>query len=447
MRNFYIVISFGFFISGIIIFLNFKQEKIILSNNEEQIFASFDEETCNEEDYLLSWQTENIVAEPTHEKYDFKSIKKGEHLNSLFYGLSIPQSEVYNLSAALKPDLYDKDILEGDLYYFELENLNNGNVIKKFVLEKKDQNRIPITYELTRTNSQKFSLKKSRPVITTKMQYFSLNLDSTLYKTFKALPFGEELMQQFITIFSWQMDLPKSVLRSDKIEILVEERYNNGEFIGYGKIKMAKYIQANRVLEAFYFESLDKKHLGLFDGLGRSLEKEFLLSPVHEAFATSEQKWRMHPVRKIRVRHNGIDFRGVVGTPFFAIGNGVVTEKRFDKNVGHMMRIKHDYGVYSEYFHANDLKENLKEGSLVKRGQVIGSIGRTGRLCTGPHLHLGIYKMHKEKRKYIDLLSLRKVLKQRQPLANTYLLEFEQNKKELLALIEDKKNQQKIANN
>ena len=141
MRNFYIVISFGFFISGIIIFLNFKQEKIILSNNEEQIFASFDEETCYEEDNLLSWQTENIVAEPTHEKYDFKSIKKGEHLNSLFYGLSIPQSEVYNLSAALKPDLYDKDILEGDLYYFELENLNNGNVIKKFVLEKKDQKR------------------------------------------------------------------------------------------------------------------------------------------------------------------------------------------------------------------------------------------------------------------------------------------------------------------
>jgi murein DD-endopeptidase MepM/ murein hydrolase activator NlpD len=260
----------------------------------------------------------------------------------------------------------------------------------------------------------------------------SLTVNGTLYSTFNQIPFGTELMQRLMNVFSWHMRLPKEVLLGDRIDILAVKRYVYDEFIGYGKIETAIYRQKTRTLSAIFFQSKDKKYRGFFDEKGKSLEKEFAISPVYETFATSDQKWRLHPVRKIPMRHNGIDYRGTIGTEFFSIADGEVIEKRFDVNVGNMIRVLHKYGVHSEYFHADSLAENVTVGSRVKRGQLLGTIGRTGRLCTGPHLHMGLYTMHGEKKKFIELTSLRNTLKSAPDIGGTHAVEFMQHQKAMI---------------
>lgn len=82
--------------------------------------------------------------------------------------------------------------------------------------------------------------------------------------------------------------------------------------------------------------------------------------------------------------HSGTDFRADIGTPLLACNNGKVVLAKDRFYSGGSVLIDHGQGIYSCYFHMS--KFNVKKGSLVKKGEVIGLSGDSGRV-TGPHLH------------------------------------------------------------
>lgn len=394
------------------------------------------EDYCD--DAYLSIGSSDFVPETKLELapgIDFLTIKEGETLHSILRP-QISEQEIHKLGQAIHPYLWAKDLSAGDQYYFTLNKIDDENTINTFFIKKLDQNRLETLYQVSRAENGDFLVEVKKPEVIEKQETIKLLVKSTLYDTFNQIPFGTELMQRFMEVFAWTMDLPKEIANGDSIEMLVTKKYALGELIGYSKINSAYYHQQTKSLFAVYFSSSDQKIQGFFDQNGKSLEKEFAYSPVTETTATSNQQWRMHPIRKIRIRHNGIDYRGPIGTEFFSIADGVVIEKRFDKNVGNMIRVRHKYGVHSEYFHADQL-ENLKEGMHVKRGQKLGTIGRTGRLCTGPHLHMGLYKLKGEKRHYIELASLKKILKPASNISQAYVAEFSQYTKGMIAMLEN----------
>jgi murein DD-endopeptidase MepM/ murein hydrolase activator NlpD len=383
---------------------------------------------CNDIDYCDYGQSEldehqlALIKNPSEKpdaeltKTSLVMFQDGDTLHSILSSKNVSSQEIFTLGAALKPYLRAKDISPGDLYNYDLLKIDNkSSIVKSFTIRKLDQNRVPITYIITRTSAESqnpnFNVELSAPEIREELSMVSLTVKGTLYRSFSELAFGTELMQRLMNVFAWRMKMPEEVMSNDKIDILVTKRFIADDFIGYGRIQSALYQQKQRTLFANYYKSKDGKISGFFDQLGKSLEKDFLISPVWETTATSNQRWRLHPVRNIRIRHNGTDYRGIIGTDFFSIADGTVIEKRFDRNVGNMIRIQHTYGIISEYFHADSLVNNIHVGSTVKRGQKIGEIGNTGILCTGPHLHLGLYKMAGEKKKFIDIKQVRKSLK------------------------------------
>ena len=100
--------------------------------------------------------------------------------------------------------------------------------------------------------------------------------------------------------------------------------------------------------------------------------------------------YRTDPFTKKRKMHYGMDFTAKRGTPVYASGNGVV--KRADNRssgYGRHIRIDHGFGYVSLYAHLNAY--NVRVGEKVKRGDVIGFVGSTGR-SVGPHLHYEILK-------------------------------------------------------
>lgn len=85
--------------------------------------------------------------------------------------------------------------------------------------------------------------------------------------------------------------------------------------------------------------------------------------------------------------HYGVDLRGAVGSPVFAITSGKVTLSSHLHYEGNMVIINHGDGIYSYYMHMSKL--TAPEGIVVRGGQKIGEVGSTG-VSTGPHLHVSL---------------------------------------------------------
>jgi murein DD-endopeptidase MepM/ murein hydrolase activator NlpD len=90
---------------------------------------------------------------------------------------------------------------------------------------------------------------------------------------------------------------------------------------------------------------------------------------------------------KKQSQHYGTDIGGAPGMPVHATNAGTVVMARDNYAAGNTVLVHHGAGVYTAYFHLSAI--DVKEGSRVERGQLLGKVGGTGRV-TGPHLHWGV---------------------------------------------------------
>ena len=101
--------------------------------------------------------------------------------------------------------------------------------------------------------------------------------------------------------------------------------------------------------------------------------------------------YRIHPIYKVRKKHPGVDFSAKKGTPIYASADGIVISNDVfgGRGFGKHITISHGFGYHTLYAHMD--KAIKKRGQRVKRGDLIGYIGNTGR-STAPHLHYEVIK-------------------------------------------------------
>ena len=107
-------------------------------------------------------------------------------------------------------------------------------------------------------------------------------------------------------------------------------------------------------------------------------------------YVSSNYGYRPDPIYKVKRFHGGMDFSAPMGTEVYATGDGVVAE--LDKSMwgyGNMVIIEHGYGYVTRYAHLQ--KALVRKGQKVKRGQLIGFVGNSGK-TTGVHLHYEVRK-------------------------------------------------------
>ncbi|MFY7810896.1 MAG: M23 family metallopeptidase [Flavobacterium sp.] len=161
------------------------------------------------------------------------------------------------------------------------------------------------------------------------------------------------------------------------------EGYHNNKLIATTLDKI-NLIEKKIFLQS---KSLDKI-LGLAKGKELFLTAIPAIQPVKNENLTrmaSGFGYRNDPFTKARKMHNGMDFTSPTGTPVYATGDGVV--KQADNNMsgyGNLIIINHGFGYETYYAHLS--RYNTGAGKKVKRGDVIGYVGSTGR-SQAPHLH------------------------------------------------------------
>lgn len=111
--------------------------------------------------------------------------------------------------------------------------------------------------------------------------------------------------------------------------------------------------------------------------------------PVQKGWMSSRYGYRTDPFHGRRSWHNGVDFAGKDGANVIAVASGVVTWTGEKKGYGQMVELDHGEGYITRYAH--NKKNLVNAGDAVKKGEVIGLMGSSGR-STGPHVHFEVYK-------------------------------------------------------
>ncbi|HFS85119.1 MAG TPA: M23 family metallopeptidase [Epsilonproteobacteria bacterium] len=110
--------------------------------------------------------------------------------------------------------------------------------------------------------------------------------------------------------------------------------------------------------------------------------------PLRHVRITSHFTYRRwHPILKRYRPHHGTDFGARKGTPLLAVYSGKITYAGWMGGYGKVVKIRHPQGYESLYAHQSRIA--VHKGQYVKKGEIIGYVGNTGR-STGPHLHFGL---------------------------------------------------------
>jgi murein DD-endopeptidase MepM/ murein hydrolase activator NlpD len=136
----------------------------------------------------------------------------------------------------------------------------------------------------------------------------------------------------------------------------------------------------------------DPKFQSLFNswaGAGPVVEPRLAISipsqkPIEAVTYSSHFGVRADPFRGTAAMHAGVDLPGPIGTPIYATADGIVARSEWASGYGNLVEIDHGHGIATRYGHMSQLL--VPAGRPVKRGDLIGLMGSTGR-STGSHLH------------------------------------------------------------
>jgi murein DD-endopeptidase MepM/ murein hydrolase activator NlpD len=209
---------------------------------------------------------------------------------------------------------------------------------------------------------------------------------SSLFESGMKNGVSRDLLYNLSSIFQWQIDFSKDLRPGDRYTLIYEERSLDGRKFSSGPILAAEFVVRGKLYRAIRHVT----HNGAshyFTPDGESLEGLFLRSPMRMTRITSPfSKRRYHPTLKQWRAHKGVDYGGSIGDPIMATADGLVTFIGRKHQYGKVITLKHGREYTTLYAHLSRFAKNIRNGSTVAQGQIIGYVGTTG-LSTGPHLH------------------------------------------------------------
>ena len=303
------------------------------------------------------------------------TIKGGDTPSTLLEGhLGLP--EIYSLCSESK-DVYP------------LENLKAG---QPWTMIYSGKALIGLEYEIDSSERLVVSLTDSgyefrREVIPydTEIKTVSGVVEDSLFGAATRAGESEELAIRLGNIFAYDIDFTRDLRVGDTFKVIIEKKYREGKFVGYGQLAAASFTNQGQTYHAYRYT--DKKgNTAYYDEKGRPLRKAFLKSPLpFTRISSGYSMSRLHPILKYRRPHQGIDYAAPTGTPISTVADGIIAQVGSNKSQGRFVRVIHSNGYETIYNHMSKFAKVSKKGAKVKQGATIGYVGSTG-YATGPHL-------------------------------------------------------------
>jgi murein DD-endopeptidase MepM/ murein hydrolase activator NlpD len=215
-------------------------------------------------------------------------------------------------------------------------------------------------------------------------------IETSLWQTLVEQGGQPRLALRLSEVFGWQVDFFR-IRRGDRFRLVYEQRTIDGEVVGPGPIVAAVFHHRGEAHYGFRFAE-GEGPAEYFDREGRSLRRQLLKAPLRFSRISSRfSHSRLHPILKERRPHHGTDYAAPRGTPVRSVGEGTVLVAGYRQYNGNYVKIRHNAAYTTGYLHLADIAEGIRTGATVEQGEIIGTVGSTGR-STGPHLDYRLWK-------------------------------------------------------
>ncbi len=284
--------------------------------------------------------------------------------------------------------------------YWELKD-DNGTL---------EQALIPISKEMQihlyrRDDTEKGYAFDIIPIVYKEEERFAeISVETNLYEDTKKATQHETLAKRLALALKNAVDT-KKMRKGDRVSFVYRQKKRLDKIYDMPKLLTVRYRHGDKSTYIYVdgdgrgYTQLHKKVAYTVTGKKRVTYYTYVDSgkrgkrfgmPLRHPRVTSRFSYRRwHPILHRYRPHHGTDFGARRGTPILAVNDGKVIYAGWMRGYGKTVKIRHGGGYVSLYAHQSRLR--VKRGQYVKRGQIIGYVGSTGR-STGPHLHFGLMK-------------------------------------------------------
>lgn len=316
-------------------------------------------------------------------------IRSGDSLSSSFRSNGVEEEVRESVITAFDGVMDFREMKPNDRYTLTLDD--DGSLVKCLY----ESGPLEV-HAIERTPEGSLTAKKLDVSLDCRTVKLRGRIESSLFAALSAFKEDAKLIYSFADIFASKIDFNTETRFGDTFELVVEKYYKSDQFVGYGKILVARYNSKEvGPLEGYYFGGSGEK-TAYFDHRGNELGESFIRSPIPMARVSSGFSYnRRHPVLDIVRPHLGIDLAAPTGTPIMAPSDGRVDFAGWKGGFGKHIILEHGGGYKTYYGHLSGFANNIKAGARVRQKQIIGYVGSTG-ISTGPHLdyrmaHNGVF--------------------------------------------------------
>jgi murein DD-endopeptidase MepM/ murein hydrolase activator NlpD len=306
------------------------------------------------------------------------TVGKGETLASIFNRQNLSPGLLYKLVNSSEKGKALAKIHPGQTLRFAFDT---NNELQQLILVR---SRIS-SLNIKRTEAGFEAEEITRPV---ERRYASATgiIASSLFVDGHKAGLTDAQVMELAQIFGWDIDFALEIREGDQFHVIYEEQYLDGRKLKNGPILAAEFINRGNIYKAIRYT--DKAgDTSYYDTRGNAKRRAFIRTPVKFARISSGfTRKRWHPVLKRWRSHKGVDYAARTGTPVKATGNGKVVFRGKKGGYGNVIFLRHGGKYTTVYGHLSRFAKGLRNGKVVKQGQIIGYVGSTG-LATGPHLH------------------------------------------------------------
>ena len=364
----------------------------------------------------------SLVDEPPiiHKEYgyilnDFNvvrdTIQSGDTFGGILDSYGVPHQKILEVASKFRDSFDVRKIVVGKPYVL-LNSKDTINTTQIFIYEK---NKIDYAVVDLRDTINCYTSKKP---IRFEERVASGIITSSLSQTMDEQHLSANMTDQLANIYAWTVNF-FHLQKGDRFKVVYTEKFINDTIpAGLDQIKAAYFEHRGKPLYSFNYK-IDTANavFDYFDEKADNLRRAFLKAPVK--FSRVSSRYNLN--RRIKYYgyklrpHKGTDFAAPIGTPILATADGVVSKSERRGGNGNYVKIRHNGTYDTQYLHMK--KRNVRVGTFVRQGDVIGWVGMTGN-TGGPHVCYRFWKNGKQVDPFKQDLPLSK------PLPEEYQLDY-----------------------